>query len=85
MKFKRIAIDTSKHVFTLHGVDEQERPILRRELKRGRQRLRLIRLGDRPNHALGDARQRERNRSEGQEVQVFFRVRQAVASSALRA
>jgi transposase len=35
MKFKRIAIDTSKHVFTLHGVDEQERLVLRRELKRG--------------------------------------------------
>ena len=35
MKYKRIAIDTSKHVFTLHGVDEQERPVLRRELKRG--------------------------------------------------
>jgi transposase len=35
MKFKRIAIDTSKHVFTIHGVDEQERPVLRRELKRG--------------------------------------------------
>jgi len=34
MKFKRIAIDTSKHVFTLHGVDELERPVLRRELKR---------------------------------------------------
>jgi transposase len=34
MKFKRIAIDTSKHVFTIHGVDEQERPVLRRELKR---------------------------------------------------
>src|SRR6202161_3607153 len=34
MKFKRIAIDTSKHVFTLHGVDEQERPVLRRELTR---------------------------------------------------
>jgi transposase len=34
MKFKRIAIDTSKHVFTLHGVDEQERVALRRELKR---------------------------------------------------
>ena len=33
MKYKRIAIDTSKHVFTLHGVDEQERPVLRRELK----------------------------------------------------
>ena len=35
MKFKRIAIDTSKHVFTLHGVDEQERPVLRREIRRG--------------------------------------------------
>ena len=35
MNFKRIAIDRSKHVFTLHGVDEQERPIIRRELKRG--------------------------------------------------
>jgi transposase len=34
MKFKRIAIETSKHVFTLHGVDEQDRPVLRRELKR---------------------------------------------------
>jgi transposase len=34
MKFKRIAIDTSKHVFTLHGVDEQERPVLQRALKR---------------------------------------------------
>jgi transposase len=34
MKFKRIAIDTSKHVFTLHGVDEHERPVLRREIKR---------------------------------------------------
>lgn len=35
MDFKRIAIDTSKHVFTLHGVDERELPILRRELRRG--------------------------------------------------
>jgi transposase len=35
MNFKRIAIDTSKHVFPLHGVDEHERPIMRRELKRG--------------------------------------------------
>lgn len=34
MNFKRIAIDTSKYVFTLHGVDDQERPVLRRELKR---------------------------------------------------
>jgi transposase len=34
MKYMRIAIDTSKHVFTLHGVDELERPALRRELRR---------------------------------------------------
>jgi len=34
MNFKRIAIDTSKHVFTLHGVDAEGRPVLRRELKR---------------------------------------------------
>lgn len=34
MKFKRVAIDTSKNVFTLHGVDEHERPALQRELKR---------------------------------------------------
>ena len=30
MAFKRIAIDTSKHAFTPHAVDEQERPVLRR-------------------------------------------------------
>jgi hypothetical protein len=34
MKFRRIAIDISKHVFTLHGVDDQECPVLRRDLKR---------------------------------------------------
>lgn len=34
-EFKRIAIDTSKHVFALHGIDAQERPVLRRELRRG--------------------------------------------------
>lgn len=34
MKFKRIAIDISKHVFTLHGVDDREHPVLRRDLKR---------------------------------------------------
>jgi transposase len=31
---KLIAMDTSKHVFTLHGVDEQGRAVLRRELRR---------------------------------------------------
>ncbi len=34
MDYKRIAIDTSKHVFTLHGVDAEERVSLRRELRR---------------------------------------------------
>ena len=34
MGYKRISIDTSKHVFTLHGVDAEERVILRRELRR---------------------------------------------------
>lgn len=36
MELKRIAIDTSKHVFTIHGVDANERPVLRQELRRGR-------------------------------------------------
>ena len=35
MGFKRISIDRSKHVFTLHGLDEQNRVVLRRELRRG--------------------------------------------------
>lgn len=34
MEYKFIAIDTSKHIFMLHGVDEQDRVILRRELRR---------------------------------------------------
>jgi transposase len=36
MEFKRVAIDTSKHVFTLHGVDAAEQPVLRREVPRSR-------------------------------------------------
>jgi transposase len=35
MQLKGVAIDTSKHVFTLHGVDDREHPALRRDLKRG--------------------------------------------------
>ena len=35
MELKRIAIDTSKSVFTVHGVDAQEHPVLRRDLRRG--------------------------------------------------
>ena len=33
-EFKLIAIDTSKHVFTLHGIDERGGTVLRRELRR---------------------------------------------------
>jgi transposase len=36
MEFKRIAVDTSKSVFTIHGVDEQDRPVLRQNLTRTR-------------------------------------------------
>jgi transposase len=34
-QYKRIAIDTSKAVFTLHGIDHAERPTLRLNLRRG--------------------------------------------------
>jgi transposase len=33
-EYKRIGIDTSKAVFTLHGIDQQERPVLRINLRR---------------------------------------------------
>jgi transposase len=33
-QYKRIAIDTSKAVFTLHGIDQSEKPILRANLSR---------------------------------------------------
>ncbi len=31
---KRVAIDTSKAVFTLHGIDQNDRPVLRINLRR---------------------------------------------------
>lgn len=34
MEMKRISIDTSKHIFTIHGVDQTEHPVLRREIRR---------------------------------------------------
>ena len=34
MSIIRIGLDTAKHVFQLHGVDEQEQPVLRRRLGR---------------------------------------------------
>lgn len=33
-EIKRIAIDTSKSVFTLHGVGDDDRPVLRRNPRR---------------------------------------------------
>jgi transposase len=35
MTIIRIGLDTAKHVFQLHGVDEREQPMLRRRLRRG--------------------------------------------------
>ena len=35
MTIIRIGLDTSKHVFQLHGVDENEQPVLRRQIRRG--------------------------------------------------
>ena len=34
MTIMRIGLDTSKHVFQVHGVDEEEQPVLRRQLRR---------------------------------------------------
>jgi transposase len=34
MTIIRIGLDTSKHVFLIHGVDENEQPVLRRQLRR---------------------------------------------------
>jgi transposase len=34
MAIIRIGMDTSKHVFQVHGVDEREQPVLRRQLRR---------------------------------------------------
>src|ERR1700722_3786246 len=34
VELKRISIDTSKHIFTIHGVDRHEHPVLRREIRR---------------------------------------------------
>jgi len=33
-QISRIGMDTSKHIFQLHGVDDVEMPVLRRKLRR---------------------------------------------------
>jgi transposase len=35
-RLSRIGIDTSKSVFQLHGVDEEEQSVLRKQLRSGR-------------------------------------------------
>jgi transposase len=40
----RIGMDTSKHVFQLHGVDLAERPVLRKRLRRGQVEVYFARL-----------------------------------------
>ncbi len=35
MTIIRIGLDTSKPVFQVHGVDERDAPVLRRQLRRG--------------------------------------------------
>lgn len=35
MSIIRVGLDTAKHVFQVHGVDENEQPVLRRQLRRG--------------------------------------------------
>ena len=35
MTIIRIGLDTSKHVFQIHGVDENEQAVLRRQIRRG--------------------------------------------------
>ena len=37
MTIIRIGLDTSKHVFQVHGVDEREQTVLRRQLRRSRE------------------------------------------------
>src|SRR5258708_13067426 len=43
----RLGIDTSKSLFQLHGVDEREEAVLRKQVRRG-QFLAFIANGDRP-------------------------------------
>lgn len=36
MKISRIGLDLAKNVFQIHGVDEHEKPVIQRELQRGK-------------------------------------------------
>ncbi len=45
MTIIRIGLDTSKHVFQAHGVEENEEPVLRRQLRRGEMTRFFAKLG----------------------------------------
>ena len=44
MTIIRIGVDTAKHVFQVHGVDENEQTVVRRQLRRGEMRKFFNRL-----------------------------------------
>ena len=44
MTIIRIGLDTAKHVFQVHGVDENEQMVVRRQLRRGEMRKFFNRL-----------------------------------------
>ena len=56
MEYKRVAIDTSKHVFTLHAVDASGRAVLRRDLSRARLVPFLASLGSPNPQTIGHRR-----------------------------
>jgi transposase len=45
MTISRIGLDTSKHVFQFHGVDENEQPVLRRQVRRSEVKKFFAKLG----------------------------------------
>ena len=56
MTIIRIGLDTSKHVFQVHGVDESEQAVLRRQVRRSEMGPGLRRddeIGDIANFRIG--------------------------------
>jgi transposase len=48
MNLKRIGLDTSKAVFTVHGVDHDEKAVLRRNMRRTEMEAFFAKLAARP-------------------------------------
>ncbi len=53
MNFKRVGLDTSKAVFTLHGVDHDEKAVLRRNMRRAEMEAFFAKLS--PTHVALEA------------------------------